>query len=155
MPPLRERREDLPELVRQLLSDLAEQSGYGSPPVLSPSVLNALLDYQWPGNVRELKSVLQRILILSELGEVTVQSLGLVDISSQCVLSIPFPKDESLNDVLGTVKQALIQEALKRTGGKRQEAARLLGISRNSLKHHMRVSMERERSKREPVSDPD
>ena len=146
VPPLRERREDLPQLIKQILSQLACRIGSGSIPQLSPSLMTALLDYDWPGNVRELKSVLQRVLILSEAGEVTAKSLGLEEASGKWGLKTLFPKGRSLNEVLDDVKFALIEEALKRTGGKRQEAAKLLGISRNSLKHHMRLHLERKRS---------
>lgn len=139
VPPLRERREDLPELIRQILTDLAGRNGLQQLPQLSPSVMSALVGHDWPGNVRELKSVLQRVLILSEVGEVTTKSLGLEDTSTDWAIKIHFPKGQSLNEVLDDVKHALIEEALKRTGGRRRDAAHLLGISRSSLKHHMRV----------------
>lgn len=155
VPPLRERREDLPQLIRQILTQLSSQIGTGSIPQLSPSLMTALLDYDWPGNVRELKSVLQRMLLLSEAGEVTAKSLGLEEASGKWAFKTLFPKDRSLNEVLDDVKFALIEEALKRTGGRRQEAAKLLGISRNSLKHHMRLHMERKRSHAGPGADSD
>ncbi len=148
VPPLRERREDLLELIRQILTDLAGREGHRSVPQLNVPVMSALVDYDWPGNVRELKSVLQRVLIFSESGEITTKSLGLEDVTSEWAIKTPFPREQSLKEVLDDVKHALIEEALRRTGGKRQDAAQLLGISRNSLKHHMRARAERKGSAR-------
>ncbi|MEW6138381.1 MAG: sigma 54-interacting transcriptional regulator [Thermodesulfobacteriota bacterium] len=138
VPPLRERKEDLPSLIAEILAELAHQNKLSSVPRLDVEVMNALKEYDWPGNIRELRSVLQRAVILADRDQITLDCLGLRERGKKWALSVPFPEGSSLNDVLDYVKHSLIDEALSRAGGRRQEAAKLLGISRNSLKHHMR-----------------
>ena len=91
----------------------------------------------WPGNVRELRNVLERALILSGGGRITGEVLGLKTRQKQWAFSANFPEAESLNDVTKRLKRSLVAEALRRTSGNRVEAARLLGISRNSLNHYI------------------
>ena len=88
IPPLRERRDDLPLLVKVILHKLCEELQYAEPPIVTPSTMKAFQDYDWPGNVRELRNVLERALILSGGARVDVvpdggtfapRSLGLPD----------------------------------------------------------------------------
>jgi PAS domain S-box-containing protein len=144
VPPLRERPEDLPPLIHQILLELAEQNNLPSTPGLESSLLKALKDYHWPGNVRELRSVLQRALVFSPGEIIDADSLGLKDRSSGRTFTTHFPGGQSLNEMLDELKQSLIEEALRRTGGRRKEAANLLGVTRSSLKHHMRSKGSRE-----------
>jgi DNA-binding NtrC family response regulator len=100
--------------------------------------METLCEYSWPGNVRELRNVLERAIILAGGGRVRVENLE-VDrrsaspISSKAMVSFAADFDESVRNY----KLALIEDALRRSGGKRQEAARLLGISRYALKRQM------------------
>jgi PAS domain S-box-containing protein len=88
IPPLRERRDDLPLLVNVILHGLCEDMQYAELPVITPSTMKAFQDYDWPGNVRELRNVLERALILSggasvdivsDGGTIAPRSLGLPD----------------------------------------------------------------------------
>jgi two-component system response regulator AtoC len=144
VPSLRDRSEDLPALVDEILNEFSQRHNLPCPPQLDPSIMKALSDYHWPGNVRELRSVLERAVVMSGKREISLSCLGLQEASREWTLTAHFPDGKSLNDVLDEVKESLIQEALRRAKGKRKDAAALLGISRNSLKHHMRAQASRE-----------
>jgi two-component system, NtrC family, response regulator AtoC len=141
VPPLRHRREDIPMLCKQLLSKLDPELGPKPPLRMEPEIMDALKKYDWPGNVRELRNVLERALILSNGKKMNLSSLEIRcnesrdDVASFCAT---FPSDKSLNEVTQDLKRFLVNEALQRSGGSRQGAAKLLGISRYSLKHYIR-----------------
>ncbi|WP_157212220.1 sigma 54-interacting transcriptional regulator [Desulfomonile tiedjei] len=145
IPPLRERREDIPLLVEQVLSKLLNELQIQTFPAIDPAAANALKRYDWPGNVRELRNVLERALILSHGKKIDLFALGLSDAESlpsreeKACFSISFPTDRSLNEMTQELKRFMVNEALRRSGGSRQGAATLLGISRHSLKHYMKT----------------
>jgi two-component system, NtrC family, response regulator AtoC len=145
VPPLRERREDIPILIQEILSQLSQEMQITSLPSIDSAIMERLGKYDWPGNVRELRNVLERSLILSEGKAVTLNNLELRRDAEACKqvdgdwsFATSFPNGESLNEILQNVKRSLVDEALKRSKGSRQGAARLLGISRYSLKHYMK-----------------
>lgn len=144
VPPLRDRSDDLPALIDEILNEFSQRHNLSCRPELDPSIMDALRDYHWPGNVRELRSVLERALVLSGKREISLSCLGLQEATEEWTLTTHFPDGESLNEVLDEVKESLIEEALRRAKGKRKDAAKLLGISRNSLKHHMRSKASRD-----------
>jgi len=137
IPPLRERREDIPLVVREILNRLKVDLQLTEMPEIDASTMNALINYNWPGNVRELRNVLERALMLSDGQGIYLSSLGIVPAEKDWAFTITFPSQRSLNDVTREMKSSLVNEALRRAGGSRQGAARLLGISRYSLKHYM------------------
>lgn len=138
IPPLRDRREDIPHLVRQLVVQLQKDIRLSSQPVFGKDVLDALKESDWPGNVRELRNCLERALILSGGGRITLSHLGLERTdATQWTFYATFPQDRTLNDVARDLKRALVEEALRRSGGNTVRAAKLLGISRNSLNHYI------------------
>ncbi len=139
IPPLRERREDIPILVRHLVSQLQRDIRLPAQPTFDPDVMDTLKGYDWPGNVRELRNRLERTLILSAGGAITSSSLGLGHTEKIWTFATDFPEDRSLNDVSRELKRSLVLEALRRSGGNRVGAARLLGISRNSLNHYLKT----------------
>ncbi|MBM4329206.1 MAG: PAS domain S-box protein [Deltaproteobacteria bacterium] len=139
IPPLRERREDIPVLVEYLVSELQKEIRLNAPVEMAPSAMDALMAYEWPGNVRELRNVVERALILSGGGKMTVAELGLSEPDQAWKFTAAFPEGRSLNDVTADLKRALVVEALHRTGGNRVAAAALLDISRNSLNHYIRA----------------
>jgi PAS domain S-box-containing protein len=138
IPPLRERKEDLPDLVEDILSELAETNNHRCVPRLYQSMIAELERYHWPGNVRELRSVLQRSLVLSQGPTLSLVLPDRNESAEEWRFVMSFPEGRPLNDVLDDLKRSLIKEALRRAHGKRQEAAALLGISRSALKHHMK-----------------
>jgi two-component system response regulator AtoC len=138
MPPLRERREDIPLLARNFADRIAQRLGRPAPP-LAPPVLARLAAYRWPGNVRELRNVIERAMILDP-------DRGLADLDlAPASAGAPAPEGTSgperelnLRDALGKLERELLLEAHRRAGGVRKEAARLLGIDPRNLSYYMR-----------------
>ena len=112
---------------------------------LDATALDALARYDWPGNVRELRNVLERALILCRESTITSDHLsmpqGPKDFEHSAV-NFPLKNFSSANtpmpQVIHQTKHFLVTEALKKCGGSIKDAATLLGISRESLKHHIR-----------------
>ncbi|WP_282200094.1 sigma-54 interaction domain-containing protein [Collibacillus ludicampi] len=130
IPPLRERKEDLPELCHYYLAESAK--AVGKPvPRLSSEVITALTTFHWPGNLLQLRNVMEHLMIKSSGNEITLNDLPselrlttLADLAQES-LSLTILSEE--------MEKAKIIDALKRTGGNKASAARLLGISRGSL----------------------
>lgn len=145
IPPLRNRMEDIPYLVGNIVAELAPKVDLESVPELDALVLEALASYSWPGNVRELRNVLERALILCDKRRVRVGDLAINKRSrageqgQNWSVTIDFPENETINDVTMHVKRLLVVEALRRAGGRRVRAAVLLGISPDSLRHYMQI----------------
>lgn len=139
IPPLRERREDISFLVKDIVSQLRREIRLHEEPVFRDDALDLLRAYDWPGNVRELRNVLERALILTGGGSITPASLGLDAKDDDWSFSTDFPLDRSLNDVARDLKSSLVYEALRRCDNSPTRAARLLGISRNSLNHYIKT----------------
>jgi len=133
IPPLRERKEDIPLLVRHFLQRFRP---YYQSPGIAEEAMALLHRYHWPGNVRELQNVIERALILCQGEEIRPRHLPkeLQDGSSSLPPSLP-AGDEDMT--LEQVEKLLIQRALAKTGGNRTQAARLLGISRSALLYRM------------------
>ena len=133
VPPLRERADDIPELVESFLSTFAAEIGRPAPGV-TPEARRVLALYPWPGNVRELEHEVRRLAYLCPPGEVIDTDL----LSDHLFLS---PGQEGqipsstldLESNIAHLERRLIRAALGRTAGRRAAAARLLGISRNGL----------------------
>ena len=138
LPPLRERREDLPLLVDHFLDRLGQESG--TPPKrLSPEALRAMMAYPWPGNVRELEHALERAALLSEGETMTARDVPAEILAPKDELTVMIPPDsaagfkETMARLIRDAEVRLIRRALAQSGGNRTEAARLLGISRRAL----------------------
>ncbi len=138
VPSLRERSDDVPMLVREIAARLAAEMDLPYTPEIDPVTINRLTHYSWPGNVRELRNVIERALILSPGGTINITALDLKESPGDWSHHLHFPENRSFNDVVDEAKRALVVEALGRAKGKRQEAARLLGISRNALFHYVK-----------------
>jgi len=145
VPPLRERIEDLPIMIDEMLPLLAQKVGLHEAPVLDFDALNALRDYSWPGNVRELRNTLERALILCDKTCITAGDLGIrtaVALSSgrkgEISFTLHLRQDASMHDMLTETKRYLVMEGLRRSGGNIKKAARYLGVTRDSFTHHMR-----------------
>jgi DNA-binding NtrC family response regulator len=131
---LRDRLDDLPVLVAKIVEQLAADMQLPQVPVIDSETLQALSRYGWPGNVRELRNVLERALILSGKGRITLSSFAARNTDqSDWSYTVTFPDDRGINAVADEVKRSLVTEALRRSGGNKQNAAELLGISRYSL----------------------
>jgi PAS domain S-box-containing protein len=136
VPPLRERMEDLPILVDELLSWLAKDLKMRSSPEFTAEDMAKLYIYHWPGNIRELRNVLERAIILSGGSAINVD----IDRSGPCdAVSTPsghsnIGDTSTLADSMQNLSRAMIEEALKRSKGKKELAASYLGVSRYTLR---------------------
>ncbi len=145
VPPLRQRTEDIPALVGDILVDLSSKLGLDSVPHIDAKALKALEVYPWPGNVRELRNVLERALILCGKRRISREDLTLnarfktKEVGQEWSVTFGFPENETINDVTMNLKRELVVEALRRSHGSRKHAAALLGISPDSLKHYMHI----------------
>jgi len=129
LPPLRERREDILRLAEHFLRQA--QSGSAKPPGrLTPAARRALSEHRWPGNVRELRNAIERAAILAAGRDIQPQDLGIDPTSAVSGLLDQAAERQLTIDEL---EQAYIEQVLRRTGGNKSLAARILGISRKTL----------------------
>lgn len=134
LPPLRDRREDIPLLAAHFL----EQTD--RPAKLSPESLQVLTAHDWPGNIRELRNALERAAVLTDSGTIEPSHLALrnpSDLSKALVHEGEAPSG-GIDDRLQEIERGLIIEALSRSGGVQVKAAEILGINQRSLWHRIK-----------------
>ncbi|MFQ5834980.1 MAG: sigma-54-dependent transcriptional regulator [bacterium] len=134
IPPLREHKEDIPLLVEYFLQKFNRESGKNIKGV-SPRAMDMLMSYNWPGNVREVENVIERAVILSSKDILLPQSLPLHLKEELDRMEIHIPPE---GIALEKVEKSLIMEALKMARGNQSRAAKLLDISRNTLRYRIR-----------------
>ena len=124
VPPLRDRKTDIPLLVEHFLQQSREHTGR-KPPSISRQALAAMLDYRWPGNVRELQNAVQFAIVKCSSGVIRIEDLPieLRPIDAACAKPGPARKLQSQS----------VRRALIKTGGNKSRAARLLGVGRATL----------------------
>ncbi len=136
LPPLRDRRSDIPALVQHFLKRFADRSARPAVGV-SAAVMSRLVAYSWPGNVRELEHVLERSLILCKGPEIQA-----VDLPEQGLPVSPpapgAPAGAGLVHALRSYERHMVMAALREAGGVQARAARALGISRSNLHYRIR-----------------
>jgi len=140
IPPLRDRREDIPLLADYFLKKYGHELGKDIK-FLSPDAMEALLNYRWPGNVRELRNTIERIYLLRDEETILPDHLSL---PAEAANAKPSTSDGGRSNHLvgrpmSEIEKFYIEETLKRTGGRKTEAAKMLGISLNTLKRKLRV----------------
>ncbi len=133
LPPLRERKDDIPLLAKYFLTTTCNLLGIECKR-FSPSVLKMFYQYKWPGNIRELKNEIERAVVLSD-----EEIIRREDFSLRLYQKEPSPSEgigrENLPEItLREMEKKLIAQALKRTRGNKSEAARQLGITREGLR---------------------
>jgi len=130
IPPLRERREDIPYLADHFLKKLKT---YGQSKTLGQGVLTQLIAYDWPGNVRELENVVERMVIISQGAVIGAEGLPVFNtISKEEKGPGPFvlpPEGVSLEEL----EKSFLQQAMEQTGGNQSQAAKRLGLSRHAF----------------------
>jgi DNA-binding NtrC family response regulator len=131
VPPLRERRGDIPLLVRHFVTEHSKRLGRAAPR-LAPNVVETLEGYDFPGNVRELSHIVERAVLLAREGVVTVTDLpaDIVPGSDAAGCADSVTKDWP---TLAVLERRYIDRVLSRTGGNKSRAAELLGIDRRTL----------------------
>jgi DNA-binding NtrC family response regulator len=133
IPPLRERKEDVPPLVASFVKTFAQQVGKTEPSIL-PDAFQKLLDYSWPGNVRELQNAIEYAVVLARQDLITVKELP-----AEVRLPAALQKTERANQHGGGAQSLIdmernaILQALAQCHGNKKKAAELLGIQRPTL----------------------
>lgn len=132
LPPLRNRKEDIPLLLEHFASQYARED---TPPIFPRRVVEQMYAYDWPGNVREFGNTVQRYMTLGSLYLIHDVSPGAEPSAARSEPSParPAPAVARLRDALAACERATITAALEAAGGNHSEAARLLGISRRHL----------------------
>jgi DNA-binding NtrC family response regulator len=125
-------------IARDIVAKLALEMQLPSIPVFEAADMATLKRYHWPGNVRELRNVLERSIMLSGQGPFRVWLSFADKPSKDWAFQVRFPEEQSLREINERVTEELCLEALRRTGGNQKEAARLLGISRDSMHRYAR-----------------
>jgi transcriptional regulator with GAF, ATPase, and Fis domain len=134
LPPLRERKEDIPLLADHFLE------GMENPVKLSPQSLQILTTYSWPGNIRELQNTLERAAVLTDTGVIDPPHLVAHingDLPAQ-VFHRPESTQSSIDERMEEIEKGFIIEALNRSGGIQVKAAEILGINQRSLWHRIK-----------------
>jgi len=151
LPPLRERRRDVPLLVEHLLAKYATELGERG---VAPEALDRLVGHDWPGNVRELENVVQRAMVMATSGVILPEHLPIGPVSAaasvaidatleeiierkllECVRGLREHASAKLYDLMvGLVEKPLLRAVLRETGGNQVRAAQILGINRNTLR---------------------
>jgi DNA-binding NtrC family response regulator len=143
LPPLRERKEDIPPLVASFLRSFAAQLGKPEP-TISAEAFQKLVDYQWPGNVRELQNAIEYAVVLARQNQITVKELP-----AEVQLPVALQQRErpamaggrggsgSAHN-LNEMERNAILDALAATHGNKKKAAELLGIQRPTLYNKMK-----------------
>ncbi|HKC62323.1 MAG TPA: sigma-54 dependent transcriptional regulator [Pyrinomonadaceae bacterium] len=137
VPPLRDRRDDIPLLVAHLVRKHTPEGQ--AAPVVDDRVLRVLKSYSWPGNVRELENVIERAIAFQQGGRITLENLPskVCDYETERKRAVPQPDD--LNSyftglpTIDEVERRYLQHVLEVTGGNRTLAAKILGINRRTL----------------------
>jgi transcriptional regulator with PAS, ATPase and Fis domain len=132
--PLRDRKEDIPELVRLFITRFSGDSGK---PVtgITPAAMQMLVDYYWPGNVRELQNIIERACALAKGSQLEISDIHLDALRTKSSAS----NDNFLPPgmTLEQWEDEMIREALRRANNNKSQAARLLGLSRNALRYRL------------------
>ena len=145
VPPLRDRRDDIPKLAGRVLERLAADNGQ-SPAKLTPEALSALLAYAFPGNVRELENVLERAVALCEGNTIRSDDLRLVPASAKAAVSTDLDDDDDegdateggLDSYISNLEREAIMKALQETRYNKTAAAKKLGITFRALRYKLK-----------------
>lgn len=135
LPPLRERREDIPLLARHFLEKYRRSLG-GDALILSNEATQALIAYAWPGNIRELENMMERAVVLSQGTEVDIRHLPQEILSTEGSViqaSAVETEDMNLEACVAKLEKRLVNKALAESAGNKAKAARLLQISERTL----------------------
>ena len=136
LPPLRDRKEDIPLLIETFVRREAQRLGHE---VAGPSAqaLDALMDYDWPGNVRELKNVIERAAVLACGESIDMPHLPpILSISSTSYVCLP-NEDVDFDREMENFERRLILHAFEKSGRVKAKAAKMLGIDRNRFRYKL------------------
>ena len=134
LPPLRERREDIPALVEHFSAQVCAQNGWKAVP-FSPAAMEALQAYAWPGNVRELRNMVERLMLLATDGQVDVATvqMALPKTAGSTSIGVGVVGSGPLADRVQSFEREVILSELKRSHNNMSMAAKSLGLERSHL----------------------
>jgi DNA-binding NtrC family response regulator len=133
IPPLRERRDDIPALVDHFIKKHAQRTGKRIDKV-EDGVLAAVQQYDWPGNVRELENTIERAVVLSRDGVIAIRNIALISPPSTQVPTLPSLR---LRQNVEWAERETVRRALDQAGGVKKDAAELMGISQRALSYYL------------------
>jgi DNA-binding NtrC family response regulator len=133
--PLRERKEDIPDLAALFMERFCGDSGKSPVKAITPEAMRLLVNYHWPGNVRELQNIIERACALAKGDMIEAADIHLDTRPARTGASENHFLPEGMT--LEHWEDELIQEALRRANGNKSQAARLLGLSRNALRYRL------------------
>jgi DNA-binding NtrC family response regulator len=133
IPPLRERREDIPALVEHFIKKHAQRTGRRIERI-DDDALAGLQQYEWPGNVRELENTIERAVVLSQGPTITSRAISVLGAAPQPSSGLPSTK---LRPNIEWVEKETIRRALDSAGGVKKDAAELMGISQRALSYYL------------------
>lgn len=136
IPPLREHKEDIPELVNHFLPRFSRENGREFTSI-TPAALKLLMEYHWPGNVRQLENTIERAVALSSGPALDAADIHLDSAVSRGSSAGSAPPLLPEGMTLEQWEDEMIREALRRANGNKSQAARLLGLSRNALRYRL------------------
>jgi DNA-binding NtrC family response regulator len=132
VPPLRERRGDIEVLANNFLEQFALEIPAFGGKRLAASAIEVLREYAFPGNVRELKNIIERAASRDTTNEITPEDIGMLSHAATAT------EGNGFKEQLASFSRKLIEDAIRRSGGNRARAARLLGLSYDQFRHHAR-----------------
>lgn len=139
VPPLHERVDDIPLLVKHFIEKYREDKGKNKIE-LSPEAWKALYTYKWPGNVRELENVIERAVVLNPEGVITPEDLPGEVTGAEAEFDVErlVPSNVPLPDALEQIEEKMIRRALDQCNNVQAHAAKMLGIKKNLIQHKMK-----------------
>ncbi len=134
IPPLRDRKEDIPLLVDHFLKKTSNQ-----PKRITPKAMRILMDYPWKGNVRELENIIERTVLLTDKEDITPAELPseITGIKMNEIISGLTEKGINIDKVIEDIEKRYLLQALEKAGGVKTEAAKLLNLSFRSFRHRL------------------
>jgi transcriptional regulator with GAF, ATPase, and Fis domain len=133
IPPLRERREDIPVLVEHFIEKHAQRAGKRIDGV-APGVLQALQASDWPGNVRELENTMERAVVLSQTPIIGPEVVRVLDVSSSPPPGLP---SLNLRQNLDWTERETVRRALEGANGVKKDAAEIMGLTQRALSYYL------------------
>jgi DNA-binding NtrC family response regulator len=152
LPPLRERREDIPALVEHFAAQVSATNGW-KPMPFRPDAIAALQQHAWPGNIRELRNAVERLMLLATTNEVTAETVDLALPTSVVGGETAFTGSGPLADRVRNFEKQTILAELKRNHNQISNTARVLGLERSHLykkAEQVGIDLKSVRNEREP-----
>ncbi len=131
LPPLRERKEDIPSLTDHFIKKLSHELKIPNLKITAKAK-QQLVEYNWPGNIREFENAVERAAVLCEQSQIEASDLPFLTNTKTDSMQLP-DEISDLNHALGTVEKQLIERAMEKTRGVKTEAARMLGVKTSAL----------------------